>query len=64
MVTFVLDPSWDDEDGANSNSVSGVLPDGEFGGNTRCCRSNGERSFSQPPIPLCSTSITVVSTRR
>ena len=32
---------WDDEDFGNKNSHDGVLPDGEFGTNTKiyyCCR--------------------------
>ncbi|XP_072180075.1 uncharacterized protein [Diadema setosum] len=38
---------WDDEDDDNSNSHSGEMPDGGFGGNTDiryCCRTDGEAS--------------------
>ena len=35
---------WDDEDDDNANKVSGSLPDGAYGRNTRiffCCRDDG-----------------------
>ncbi|XP_071172453.1 uncharacterized protein [Mytilus edulis] len=35
---------WDDEDNANTNSKSGILPDGVYDRNTKtyyCCRSDG-----------------------
>nr|XP_054774222.1 uncharacterized protein LOC129282359 [Lytechinus pictus] len=43
---------WDDEDDNNGNSVSGVLPDGDYGRNTRiyfCCRTDG---YAHIPIYL------------
>ncbi|OPL32926.1 hypothetical protein AM593_08842, partial [Mytilus galloprovincialis] len=44
---------WDDEDNANANSHGGVLPDGEYGRNTKiqyCCRSDGSayNSMNRP----------------
>lgn len=38
---------WDDEDSGNANSVTGVVPDGSYNGDTRieyCCRNDGSRS--------------------
>jgi len=32
---FFFHQSWDDEDDNNGNGVSGTLPDGDFGGNTK-----------------------------
>lgn len=37
--------AWDDEDDGNRNQEDGVLPDGEFNGNTKifyCCQVQGQ----------------------
>ncbi|CAG2230280.1 unnamed protein product [Mytilus edulis] len=44
---------WDDEDNANANQKSGVLPDGVYNRNTKinyCCRSDGS-SYSYINLP-------------